>query len=56
MSFARKFKRQKGEPNKHRCCGEQMWHKAGYDTDTSEFWFCENCGKEKWIEKRGTDT
>lgn len=22
----------------------------GYDTETHDFYFCENCGKEKWVE------
>lgn len=49
MSFARKVKR-KNNPLHN---GKHSWlHKAGYDTEMHEFWFCEHCGKEKWIEKR----
>ena len=47
MSFTRKMKRRNKLHN-----GNHSWvHKSGYDTETHEFWFCENCGKEKWIEK-----
>ena len=51
MSFKRKVMR-KNRPTSKRCCGCPLTHKGGYDTDTHEFWFCEVCGKEKWIEKR----
>ena len=51
MSFKRKMMR-KSKTHKKRCCGCPLTHKAGYDTNTHEFWFCEVCGKEKWIEKR----
>ena len=47
MSFTRKMKRRNKPHN-----GNHSWvHKSGYDTETHEFWFCEHCGKEKWIEK-----
>ena len=47
MSFTRKMKRR----NKPHNGNHSFVHKSGYDTETHEFWFCEHCGKEKWIEK-----
>ena len=49
MGFARKVKR-RNMPKVH-CCGRKMTRKMGYDTETHDFYFCENCGKEKWVER-----
>jgi hypothetical protein len=27
----------------------KMSRKMGYDTETHHFYFCEFCGKEKWV-------
>lgn len=50
MGFARKVKRA-NMPKIH-CCGRRMTRKMGYDTETHDFYFCENCGKEKWVERK----
>jgi hypothetical protein len=50
MGFARKIKR-RNTPKVTRCCGMKMERKMGYDTETHDFYFCENCGKEKWVER-----
>ena len=49
MGFARKIKRA-NMPKAH-CCGRQMTRKMGYDTETHDFYFCESCGKEKWVKR-----
>lgn len=48
MGFARKIKR--ANAPKLRCCNMKMSRKMGYDTETHNFYFCEKCGKEKWVE------
>lgn len=48
MGFARKIRRAKA-PKEPRCCKMKMRRKMGYDTETLDFYFCENCGKEKWV-------
>lgn len=50
MGFARKIKRA-NNPKTPRCCNMKMTRKVGYDTETHDFYFCRNCGKEKWIER-----
>ena len=50
MGFARKIKRASA-PKEPRCCKMKMRRKMGYDTVTHDFYFCENCGKEKWVER-----
>lgn len=54
MSLTRKIKRAKSS-KEPRCCKNKMTRKMGYDTDTHDFYFCENCGKEKWIDKSGNN-
>ena len=49
MGFLRKVK--KANAPKLRCCGMKMTAKMGYDTNTHSFYFCEKCGKEKWVKK-----
>lgn len=49
MSFGRKIKR-RNSPKEPRCCKMPMTRKMGYDTETHNFYFCECCGKEKWVE------
>lgn len=49
MSFSRKIKR-RNSPKEPRCCKMPMTRKMGYDTKTHNFYFCECCGKEKWVE------
>ncbi len=50
MTFVRTFKRKHTE-KPLTCCGHRMLHKDCYDTKTDEFWYCPECGKEKFIEK-----
>ena len=33
------------------CCGKRMINKSCYDTDDEEFYFCEKCGKEKFVRR-----
>ena len=33
------------------CCGQRMRHKSCYDTESEEFYFCEKCGKEKFVNR-----
>lgn len=54
MSVTRKIKRANA-PKKPRCCKERMTRKQGYDTDTHIFYYCESCGKEKWVKRENTD-
>ena len=53
MGFIRKLKRkQRIQAIKQTvCCGEKMLKKPCYDTDTEEFYFCDVCGKEKYVTK-----
>ena len=32
-----------------------MSRKMGYDTETEQFYFCEVCGKEQYVEKGATE-
>lgn len=50
MGFARKIKRA-NDQKEPRCCKMKMSRKMGYDTGTHDFYFCERCGKEKWVER-----
>ena len=50
MGFVRKVKRANA-PKVPRCCNMKMRRKMGYDTETHDFYFCENCGKEKWVKR-----
>jgi hypothetical protein len=54
MSLSRKIKRANA-PKLPRCCAAKMTRKMGYDTGTHDFYFCEQCGKEKWVERRTDD-
>ena len=49
MGFARKLKRKAMLRDVKRCCGQKMSRKMGYDTETHDFYFCEVCGKEKYV-------
>lgn len=53
MGLVRKIKRKKNRQTIAQtiCCGEKMWKKPCYDTDTEEFYFCTVCGKEKYVRK-----
>ena len=53
MGFVRKLKRKQRLQNikQIKCCGEKMLRKPCYDTDTKEFYFCDVCGKEKYVRK-----
>ena len=57
MSFARKLNRAKRMKALREmgiyCCGGVMTRKEGYDTDEKYFYFCEVCGKEKYVSKKG---
>ena len=55
MGFARKVKRANA-PKVPRCCKNKMTRQMGYDTETHIFYFCEHCGKEKWIERKDYGT
>jgi hypothetical protein len=58
MGFARRLKRRAILKDQQRCCGQKMCRKMGYDTETHDFYFCEICGKEKYVkhhESEGTD-
>lgn len=35
------------------CCGGVMTRKECCDTDDKYFYFCEVCGKEKYVSKKG---
>jgi hypothetical protein len=54
MGFARKVKRSNA-PKVPRRCKMKMSRKMGYDTETHHFYFCECCGKEKWVEVKSDD-
>lgn len=49
-NMLRKYRRAQKEKI-HYCCGQKMSRKSGYDTDTHDFYFCEVCGKEKYVAK-----
>lgn len=49
-NMLRKYRRAQKEKI-HYCCGKKMSRKSGYDTDTHDFYFCEVCGKEKYVAK-----
>lgn len=57
MSFARKAmrKRKMNAMKEMRiyCCGKPMMRKSGYDKDDADFYFCERCGKERYVKKGG---
>lgn len=57
MGFARKLNRTKRMKALHEmgiwCCGGVMSRKEGYDTEDKYFYFCEVCGKEKYVSKKG---
>lgn len=55
MGFARKTKRANALKVVPRCCKMKMSRKMGYDTETHVFYFCECCGKEKWVETKSND-
>lgn len=55
MGFTRKIKRA-NTLKAPRCCKQSMTRKTGYDTDTHDFYFCENCGKEKYVERKENET
>lgn len=58
MSFARKINRKRRldtlKAQGIYCCGRVMSRKMGYDTENEQFYFCEVCGKEQYVEKGGT--
>lgn len=55
MSFARKINRKKRMNALKEmgiyCCGGVMCRKEGYDNENGKFYFCEICGKEKWVKE-----
>ena len=51
MGFARKLKRKSMLQDIRRCCGQKMSRKMGYDTETHIFYFCEHCGKERFVKR-----
>ena len=57
MAFVRKLNRKKRmEALKEMgiyCCGGAMQRKEGYDTEDKYYYFCEVCGKEKYVSKNG---
>lgn len=57
MSFSRKLNRAKRMKALKEmgiyCCGGVMARKLGYDTEDKYFYFCEVCGKEKYVSKGG---
>lgn len=58
MSFARKINRKRRldtlKAQRIDCCERVMSRKMGYDTENEQFYFCEVCGKEQYVEKGGT--
>lgn len=48
-NMIRKYKRSIFKSKHPRCCGEKMRRKPYYDTETQTFYFCEICGKEKYV-------
>lgn len=55
MNFRRKMSRGRHKDEVPRCCGRRMLYKGSMSNDRLRYYFCDRCGKEKWIEKRGTD-
>jgi hypothetical protein len=54
MGFARKLRRNAMLQDIRRCCGRKMSRKMGYDTEAHDFYFCECCGKERFVERKET--
>lgn len=50
MNFRRKLSREQKKPWLY-CHGKRMTHKACYDSEKSEYYFCEICGKHAWKTK-----
>lgn len=53
MNFRRKMSRERHKGEVPHCCGRRMLYKGSMSNDRLRYYFCDRCGKEKWIEKRG---